>query len=230
MCPCMILYSLYTLLILLAVPQVHSTFTDITALKAFTKNAVFGPASGYSLVKSPRIVIIEDVPQLAQDLSAALDETNTHAATATATATAAATSTPISPRTPTKPWSPAVLKKQCDTLQALSQPSRETLGLSHAQPTVVPVSSTSQANTSRPNRAVWETRRTWVNHSVASRQSSKSPVIKSLRPPKSPRPVVVVTTRTPRSESLISQKRFSLVRRQFERLSKYVEVATVLRR
>ena len=93
---------------------------DITALQALASNGVFEGNARLASENSLLIAILGGIPKLAQDLSAALNQTNIPAATPTPTPTTTPTPTPTP--TPVTPPSqdPAVLKEQCNLLQALS--------------------------------------------------------------------------------------------------------------
>ena len=96
---------------------------DITALQALASNGIFGGNARLASENSLLIAILGRIPQLAQDLSAALDQTNVPAPAPPATITPPPTpiSIPVStPKsTPIAPPSqdPAILKKRCDILQ-----------------------------------------------------------------------------------------------------------------
>ena len=94
---------------------------DIRALQALASNGIFGGNARLTSENSLLIAILGRVPQLAQELSAALKQTSTPAPVATATATPAPNSIPTPTPTPVTPQGqdPATLKKQCDPLQSL---------------------------------------------------------------------------------------------------------------
>lgn len=97
---------------------------DITALQALASNGIFSGNDRLASENSLLIALLGRVPQLAQDLSAALNQTSipTPKATATATITPTPNSTPTLTPTPVTPPSqdPATVKKQCGILQVLS--------------------------------------------------------------------------------------------------------------
>ena len=94
---------------------------DIITLQGLASNGVFGGNATLASENSLLIAILGRIPQLAQDLSAALNETNipapappaTPTPTATPTAISTPTSTPITPKLP----GPALLQKRCNILQ-----------------------------------------------------------------------------------------------------------------
>ena len=97
------------------------TPNDIRALQALASNGILSGNTRLTSENSLLIAILGRVPQLAQDLSAALNQANIPAPVATATATPAPNSTPTPTPTPVTPPSqdPATLKKQCNLLQAI---------------------------------------------------------------------------------------------------------------
>ena len=100
---------------------------DITALQALASNGIFGGNPRLASENSLLIAILGRVPQLAQDLSVALNQTNVLASAATLSPTPTPTPTPSPTPTPTPTptpitpptQDPAILKKQCDIVQNL---------------------------------------------------------------------------------------------------------------
>ena len=104
------------------------TLKDIAVLQALASNGIFRGDARLASENSLLIAILGRVPQLAQDLSAALNQTKIPAPAPTPAPTPTPTPTPIPTPTPTlKPTpitppsqDPAMLKKQqCDILQTL---------------------------------------------------------------------------------------------------------------
>ena len=93
--------------------QIPKDITAFQALQALASNGKFGGNARLASENSLLIAILARVPQLAQDLSAALNQTKFPAPAATPTPTP--TPTPITPPS----QDPVILKKQCDLLQSL---------------------------------------------------------------------------------------------------------------
>lgn len=97
----------------------NQTPKAITALQALGSSGIFGDNAGLASQNSLLITILEEVPPLAQYLSAALNQTNIPAPATTPTPTP----TPIATPTPTpRPiQDPDTLINQCHILQILSE-------------------------------------------------------------------------------------------------------------